>query len=99
MSNPNIIKGYKGIMDLDLSTIPPSFHKETVAQHIKDIQEYKMEQLSRPARLRYENTVVPAFKTQEKMLLAQRRVAKEAQDEKERIYQNRLKPMNISYKL
>jgi hypothetical protein len=95
MSNPNIIKGYKGIMDLDLSTIPPSFHKETVAQHIKDIQEYKMDQLSRPERLRYENTVVRAFKTQEKMLQAQRRVTREQQEKKEQIYKNRLKPTNI----
>ena len=95
MSNPNIIKGYKGIMDLDLSTIPPSFHKETVAQHIKDIQEYKMDQLSRPERLRYENTIVSAFKTQEKMLQAQRRVTREQQEKKEQIYKNRLKPTNI----
>ena len=81
MSNPNIIKGYKGIMDLDLSTIHPSFHKETVAQHIKDIKEYKQEQMRRSPRLRYENTVEHAFKIQEQMLRAQRRVAKEAQDE------------------
>ena len=99
MSNPNIIKGYKGIMDLDLSTIPPSFHRETVAQHIKDIKEYKQEQMRRSPRLRYENTVEHAFKAQEKMLQAQRRIAKEAQEKKDQIYKNRLKPMNISYKL
>ena len=99
MSNPNIVKGYKGIMDLDLSTIHPSFRRETVALHLNDIKEYKQEQRRRPPRLRYENTVEHAFKIQEKMLQAQRRIAKEAQDEKERIYQNRLKPMNISYKL
>ena len=99
MSNPNIIKGYKGIMDLDLSTIPPSFHKETVALHLKDIKEYKQEQMRRPPRLRYENTVERAFKIQEQMLQAQRRITKEAEEEKDKIYKNRLKPMNISYKL
>ena len=95
MSNTNIIKGYKGILDLDLSTIPPSFHKETVAQHIKDIEEYKMDQLSRPERLRYENTVEHAFKEQEKLLHAQRRITREQQEKKEQIYKNRLKPTNI----
>ena len=31
------VKGYQGIMDLDLSSIDPKFHKEVVAQHIKDL--------------------------------------------------------------
>lgn len=91
MSNPNIVKGYKGIMDLDLSTIHPSFYKETIAQHLKDIQEYKQDQLSRPARLRYENTVEHAFKEQKKLLLLQKRINRELQNKQDEIYKTKMK--------
>ena len=41
MSNDNIMKGYKGIMDLDLSTIDPKFHDEVRKQHLAEIKEYE----------------------------------------------------------
>ena len=56
------IKGYNGIMDLDLTNIPEEFHKELVDLHMKDIEQYKLEQLSRPKNCRYENTVLKANK-------------------------------------
>ena len=31
-----IIKGYNGIMDLDLSNIPKQFHKELIDLHYKN---------------------------------------------------------------
>ena len=62
MSNDNIMKGYKGIMDLDLSTIDPKFHDEVRKQHLAEIKEYKAYQRSLPPKLRYENTTVRALK-------------------------------------
>ena len=59
--NNNIVKGYHGIMDLDLSGIDPKFHKELIQQHHEDIEEYKLEQKARPSRLRYENAIVRAL--------------------------------------
>ena len=58
MSHKNIIKGYQGIMDLDLSLIPEHFQKEAAEQHYKDIEEYKIYQSSLPIKLRYE-TIMP----------------------------------------
>jgi len=52
-----IIPGYQGIMDLDLTTIPVHLHRETIALHQKDIEEYKIEQAQRPKHLRYENVM------------------------------------------
>ena len=60
MQNGNIVKGYQGIMDLDLSSIDPKFHKEVVIQHMKDIAEYKREQHERPDKLRYDTAIVHA---------------------------------------
>ena len=62
----NIVKGHKGVMDLDLDLVPKAFWKEAVKQHERDIKEYNMEQKKRPERLRYENTVVRFQKLQEK---------------------------------
>lgn len=62
MSNDNIMKGYKGIMDLDLSAIDPKFHDEMRKQHLAEIKEYKAYQRSLPSRLRYENTTLRALK-------------------------------------
>lgn len=63
MSNDNIIKGYNGIMDLDLSAIDPKFHNEVRKQHLAEIKEYKLYQRSLPSRLRYENSTAKALKT------------------------------------
>jgi len=53
----NIIKGYKGIMDLDLTNIHPIHHKSLIKQHKKDIINYKIYQENLPEELRYENTI------------------------------------------
>jgi TRAP-type C4-dicarboxylate transport system substrate-binding protein len=60
MQDDHIVKGYKGVMDLDLSLIDPKFHKEVIAQHMKDIDEYKREQLERPEKLRYDTAIMHA---------------------------------------
>ena len=54
----NLVKGSKGIMDLDLELVPKAFHKEALKQHYKDIEEYDMYQLTLPEKLRYENTIL-----------------------------------------
>lgn len=63
MTNDNITKGYKGVMELDLSTIDPKFHNELRMLHQADIKEYKVYQHSLPSRLRYENTIVKSMNT------------------------------------
>jgi hypothetical protein len=60
MQDDHIVKGYKGVMDLDLSLVDPKFHKEVILQHNKDIDEYKREQRERPEKLRYENAMMHA---------------------------------------
>lgn len=58
---PIIIKGYKGVMPLDLSGIEPKYHKIMVDQHYKDIEAYKIEESNLPINLRYENTTERAM--------------------------------------
>ena len=53
----NVIKGYKGIMDLNLTNIDPTHHKSLIKQHKKDILNYKRYQENLPEELRYENTI------------------------------------------
>ena len=53
----DIVKGYKGIMDLDLTRVPTELKKQMIDQHYKDIDNYKIEQSLLEPRLRYENTV------------------------------------------
>ena len=53
----DIVKGYKGIMDLDLTLVPTELKKQMIDQHYKDIDNYKIEQTLLEPRLRYENTV------------------------------------------
>ncbi len=52
-----IVKGYKGVMDLDLSLVPKEYHKIAVDQHYKDIRDYKIYQKTLKPKDRYENTV------------------------------------------
>jgi hypothetical protein len=61
----NIVKGYKGIMDLDLNLVPRAFWKEAIEQHEQDIKDYNMEQDKLPKRLRYSNTVLKAYNLHE----------------------------------
>lgn len=55
--NTNIIAGYKGVMDLDLTNVPECNKKIIIEQHYQDINNYNIEQDSLPSRLRYENTI------------------------------------------
>jgi len=77
MKNDHIVKGYKGVMDLDLSSIDPKFHKEVIAQHMNDIAEYKREQCQRPPKLRYENAIMHAHNIIDLDRKATEQVAKE----------------------
>ena len=52
-----IIKGYKGVMDLDLSLVSESFKSVAVKQHCKDIEDYKRYQAELKPEHRYENTI------------------------------------------
>lgn len=56
--NKMIVKGYKGVMDLDLSLVPKEYHKTAVDQHYKDIRDYKIYQASLKPQHRYENTIL-----------------------------------------
>ena len=56
--NTNIIAGYKGVMDLDLTNVPECNKKIIIEQHESDIKNYNIEQDRLPSRLRYENTIV-----------------------------------------
>ena len=56
-----IIKGYKGVMDLDLTFVDPFFHKIMIEQHKKDIVNYKSEQLKLRPEQRYENSIGKAL--------------------------------------
>ena len=61
----NVIKGYKGIMDLNLTNIDPTYHKSLIKQHKKDILNYKTYQENLPEELRYENTIGKIVKDRE----------------------------------
>lgn len=61
----NIIKGYKGVMDLDLSNINSQFHKSLIEQHYKDIELYKIEQSKLKDELKYDNGVGLALRKME----------------------------------
>jgi hypothetical protein len=56
-----LIKGYNGIMDLDLTNVNKQFHKNMIEQHKKDIMNYKLEQSKLKPELRYENTILVAI--------------------------------------
>jgi len=73
MSKKEIIEGYKGIMDLDLTNIPEYLKKETVELHMKDIEKYKGDQFKLKPHLRYENTVERVQKMYENIGIIQRK--------------------------
>ena len=60
-----IIEGYNGIPDLDLTNVDKKYHKIMIDQHLKDIEQYKIEQEKLKPELRYENTVAKAKKRME----------------------------------
>jgi hypothetical protein len=86
-----IINGYKGIMDLDLTSIDKKFHQELVSLHFKQIEDYKLEQLKRPINLRYENTIERLEKQNKEIskIIHKREIA--ILEEKNHHYQLRLK--------
>jgi hypothetical protein len=57
-NNNNIIPGYHGIIDLDVSNIAPIYMKQAIDQHYNDIKIYTMEQSKLKPECRYENTVL-----------------------------------------
>ncbi len=61
----NIIKGYKGIMDLDLTYVDSQFHKSLIQQHYKDIELYKIDQSKLKDELKYDNGVGLALRKME----------------------------------
>ena len=61
MSKKKIIKGYKGIMDLDLTNVNPSHHKIMISQHEQDILDYMKEQEKLKPEQRYDNTIGKAI--------------------------------------
>ena len=52
-----IVKGYKGVIDLDLTYVDPSYHKILIKQHKMDIENYKKYQEKLEPEMRYENTI------------------------------------------
>ena len=52
-----IVKGYKGIIDLDLTNIHPVYHNILIKQHKQDIENYKKYQKSLEPQLRNDNTI------------------------------------------
>jgi len=92
--NPNIIDGYKGVMQLDLTGTDPKYRKILIDQHYKDIELYKVEESNLPAHLRYENTIERAINKinldQHKHKLRQDDIRKK-QIEKQCIYSSRKK--------
>ena len=61
----NIINGYKGVMDLDLTYVDNQFHKFLIQQHYKDIELYKIEQSKLKDELKYDNGVGLALRKME----------------------------------
>ena len=60
-----IIKGYKAIMDLDLTNIHPVYHDILIKQHKQDIENYKKYQESLEPELRYENAIGKVIRDRE----------------------------------
>ena len=68
----DIVPGYKGVMDLDLSIVAKENHGVVLKQHDEDIKSYKLYQESLPEHLRYDNTIVRAEKVVATMVEAAR---------------------------
>ncbi len=89
----DIVAGYKGIMDLDLTNVREDLKKELAKQHQKDIDEYKGEQNKLEPRLRYENTIGRVQQIHRRDELAQKkRLEQQNKQDLERIqlYNDRL---------
>ena len=95
MEDNMIVKGYNGVMDLDLSSIDPKFHKEVIQQHYADIEEYKADQKKRPPRLRYENAMVKSFNVLE---IERKAIEKRRQKEQEALTKKYKEREELFYK-
>lgn len=82
-----IIKGYKGVMDLDLSLVSETFKTIAVKQHYKDIEDYKKYQASLKPKNRYENTIERINKLHQYESDTQQKRKKEEQEKKNKHYQ------------
>ena len=60
-----IVKGYKGIIDLDLTNIHPVYHNILIKQNKKNIENYKKYQQSLEPELRYDNAIGKIIKDRE----------------------------------
>lgn len=64
-----IVKGYKGIMDLDLTQVDSRYHEEMIKVHKQDINDYKAYQKTLPEKVQYDCAMIRAYsiikKTQE----------------------------------
>ena len=65
MKNKDIIPGYHGIMDLDVSNMDSRYIKQAIEQHENDIKIYTVEQAKLKPEHRYENTVLRINKQRE----------------------------------
>ena len=86
-----IIPGYNGVMDLVLTHIPRHLHRETIAMHMKDIENYKMEQAERPEKMRYEYVMLRAESIMNNTLKMTQKAAKEREKLWQDQYQNKIK--------
>jgi len=78
----NIVKGYKGIIDLDLSSVPEVYHKEVINQHYKDIKEYKKYQAGLKKEQKYEYTVERVEKILKRNIELERKRLKEEEEKR-----------------
>ena len=65
MKPKNIIPGYNGIMDLDITHMEQKHTKQATEQHYNDIKKYKAEQELLKPEHRYENTIIRINKERE----------------------------------
>ena len=87
MSKKDIVEGYKGIMDLDLTDVDPKYKKIMTAQHLKDIANYKGEQAQLKPHLRYENTIGKVQKIHEKDAYHLHKRTIESEEEKRKYFE------------
>ena len=59
-----IVKGYKGVIDLDLTNVHPMEHSLLIKKHKQDIENYKQYQQQLPEYLRYENSIGKVIENQ-----------------------------------
>lgn len=90
----NIIPGYNGIMDLDLTNIDEKFHKELINLHYDEIKVYKKEQKALKPKLRYENSVERVLKQLERDKNIMMERVKEKEREKDIEYQKLIGYLN-----